>query len=166
MGVEIERKFIVVNERWREEATSVQWVAQGYLCLEEHLTVRVRVMARRGWITIKGRPLEGKLSRPEYEYEVPLDEAQELLERLARHGRIEKRRYTVPVQEEVGQVRIWEVDEFEGENRGLVLAEVELREEGERIVLPDWVGQEVTRDRRYANSYLARYPFTRWERVG
>jgi CYTH domain-containing protein len=161
MGVEIERKFLVCGDGWREVCGLGVEMVQGYVCVEEHVTLRVRVAGDRGWLTLKGRSVPGELARPEYEYEVPVGEARELLDRFSRYGCVWKRRYVVGVREGEKE-RLWEVDEFMGENAGLVLAEVELEEEGEEVVLPDWVGREVTGDGRYHNAYLARFPYGRW----
>jgi CYTH domain-containing protein len=161
MGVEIERKFLVRSDAWREASSRAVEMVQGYVCVEAHVTVRVRVAGDQGWLTLKGRSVEGKCGRPEYEYQVPVEEARELLERFARHGHVRKIRHYVEVLDRAGK-RIWEVDEFLDKNAGLILAEVELSKEGEEVILPDWVGDEVTADRRYQSGYLARCPYVEW----
>jgi adenylate cyclase len=163
MGIEIERKFLVRGEAWRAVCGKGAEIMQGYICVEDHVTVRVRVSGNQGWLTLKGRNARGELGRPEYEYEVPVEEARELLEKFSRHGCVRKRRYTICLLDR-GVERIWEVDEFLDENAGLVLAEIELEREGEDVSLPDWVGEEVTSDGRYHNAYLARCPYTAWGR--
>lgn len=149
MAVEIERKFLVTSDAWRPLATSSSQLRQGYLSSNAKATVRVRISDdQRAVITLKGA-LQG-ISRPEFEYPIPLADARELLDMAQPHV-VEKRRYLVPW----GEV-IWEVDVFEGRHAGLVMAEVELADETQRVQLPDWVGREVTNDDRYANASLSR----------
>ena len=152
--VEIERKFLVRTDRWTPGGDSERLV-QGYLRTDPDCTVRVRLGAGRGWITIKGR--RDGIARREYEYEIPAAEAETLLTSLC-GGLVEKTRHRM---EFAG--RIWEVDLFAGDNEGLVVAEVELDAADEEVALPDWVGEEVSEDRRYTNSYLSRHPFRTWE---
>jgi CYTH domain-containing protein len=154
MAREIERKFLLRDESWRAGAQGTRY-RQGYLCVDVDRTVRVRSAGGRGFLTVKGRG-EG-LVRPEFEYPIPLADADEMLDRLCRGPLIEKVRYRIP---HAGLV--WEVDEFEGDNAGLVLAEVELAQEDQAIALPPWVGEEVTGDPRYFNASLASHPFSRW----
>ncbi|MHB8811019.1 MAG: CYTH domain-containing protein [Desulfobulbaceae bacterium] len=154
MGIEIERKFLVIGTAWKEKATPVA-CRQGYLCPGSGVTVRVRTMGGRGFLTVKG-PGAG-LARPEYEYEIPVDEAGEMLDLLCVKPLIVKERYRV-----VHDGLVWEVDEFGGENRGLVLAEVELAHPDQAVSLPAWVGREVSGDPRYYNASLAGNPYVRW----
>ena len=154
MGTEIERKFLVKGDGWRSAATSRAVLRQGYLAAEGGNTVRVRLDGRHGWLTVKG-PSEG-WRRAEFEYEVPLEDAEALLE-LCGNRVVEKTRCRVPVGEHV-----WEVDEFMGHNAGLTVAEVELSSESEVVHRPDWVGVEVTGDRRFDNASLSRYPYGEW----
>jgi len=154
MGTEIERKFLVRGDAWRAAAKGESY-RQGYLSTDPDRTVRVRVVGDRGYLTVKGRS-EGP-ARAEFEYPIPVGDAHALLERLCLQPLIEKVRYRV---EHAG--RIWEVDEFAGENQGLVLAEVELTDPAESVDVPAWAGEEVTDDPRYYNANLAREPFTRW----
>jgi adenylate cyclase len=149
MPVEIERKFLVVGAEWREQAKG-QRFCQGYLASEGAVTVRVRRAGRRAYLTIKGS--SDGIMRPEFEYEVPVEEAEEML-KLCRRPLIEKTRYEVPFDG-----LIWHVDEFAGENAGLVLAEVELRHPAQPVTLPAWVGEEVTFDARFRNSWLVDEP--------
>ncbi|MEC4804303.1 MAG: CYTH domain-containing protein [Jaaginema sp. PMC 1079.18] len=154
MPIEIERKFLVNSEDWRGLAQGVLY-RQGYLCTEANRTVRVRVAGDRAFLTIKGKT-QGH-SRPEYEYTIPLPEAAAMLDTLCYRPLIEKTRYRIPIGD-----KVWEVDEFHGENQGLILAEVELHSEADAIDLPPWIGKEVSQDARYFNSYLARYPYASW----
>ena len=154
MANEIERKFLVVGNAWHE-ATNGRRYRQGYLSTDSECTVRVRVVGTEGFLTIKGRTRGA--TRAEYEYPIPVEEADALLDNLCLRPLIEKVRYAIPYQG-----LVWEVDEFLGDNAGLVVAEVELESETQSIVKPDWVGTEVTDDPRYYNANLVHKPFTRW----
>jgi adenylate cyclase len=154
MGKEIERKFLLAGDEWRGLAPGIR-TRQGYLSTVSARTVRVRTVGERGFLTIKG-PSVGAL-RAEYEYEIPIRDAQEMLSHLCEQPLIEKVRYQVPH----GGLT-WEIDEFCGENAGLVVAEVELPDEQQPIVKPPWIGQEVTGDPRYFNSNLVKLPYARW----
>ena len=154
MGREIERKFLVKNDTWKGAGTSTS-LRQGYLSLDPERTVRVRIGGDKAWITIKG--LSKGASRAEFEYEIPVKDAEEMLDTLRVGALLEKTRTKVPIGG-----RVWDVDEFRGENEGLVLAEVELDAANTTIVMPRWVGAEVTNDPRYYNSNLATNPWTRW----
>lgn len=154
MGVEIERKFLVSSDAWRTlgEPTLLR---QGYLCADPERTVRVRIEGDAGVLTIKSKN-EGA-SRGEWEYPIPLADAEELLDRLCERPLVEKNRRRIAYQGFT-----WEVDEFLGENAGLVVAEIELPSEDAAFELPDWIGQEVTGERRYYNSSLIKLPFSKW----
>lgn len=157
-GLEIERKFLVhkAGRPYAAQATSSSRIRQGYICSEHGRTVRVRIRDGRGFITIKG-PSDGKgMSRYEFEKEITLDEASHLME-LCEPGIIDKTRYLV-----ASGKHVFEVDEFYGENEGLVMAEVELQSEDEPFVKPDFIADEVTADRRFYNSSLRRSPFSAW----
>lgn len=154
MATEIERKFLVKDERWRSGARGKLY-RQGYLSTDPERAVRVRIIGERAYLTIKG--IISDLSRYEYEYEVPLDDAREMLDRLCQRPLIEKTRYLV---EHAGMT--WEIDEFAGENAGLVVAEIELDDEDQEIALPPWVGDEVSDDPRYLNANLVRRPYRTW----
>ncbi|MES2127420.1 MAG: CYTH domain-containing protein [Pseudomonadota bacterium] len=154
MGIEIERKFLLFGKEWRNLAEPVL-LRQGYLSLDPDRTVRVRVEGQRGVLTIKGRS-EGA-TRGEWEYDIPLAEANELLERLCQKPLVEKFRRKIPFGGHV-----WEVDEFIGANAGLVLAEIELKAEDEPFDKPGWIGEDVTGERRYYNSSLIRSPYATW----
>ena len=154
--IEIERKFLVSSDAFKNDALRKNHIAQGYLNSTPERTVRVRIKGDTGYLTIKGKSNETGLSRFEWEKEIPLEEAKALL-RLCEKGIIEKIRYEVPVGK-----HLFEVDEFFGENEGLLLAEVELQSESEFFEKPHWLGDEVTQDQRYYNSYLSQHPFISW----
>ena len=154
MPFEIERKYLVVSDAWREQATGQRY-RQGYLSVDPRRSVRVRQVDEHGWLTIKGNT--SGATRAEYEYEIPVNHAGELLDSLCIHPLIEKTRYRVHYHG-----LTWEIDEFSGDNAGLVIAEVELESEGQAIDLPDWIGEEVTGDPRYYNASLVNNPFSRW----
>ena len=155
MGIEIERKFLVANDAWRGQGRPTL-MRQGYLVADQVRTVRVRIEGERAVITIKSKS-EGA-SRGEWEYEIPVPDAAELLERLCEQPLVEKVRHRI---EHAGHT--WEVDEFQGENAGLVVAEIELGSEDEAFETPDWIGREVTGDPRYYNSSLIRLPYSKWK---
>ncbi len=155
MATEIERKFLVASEAWRERADEGISIQQGYLCSEGDRTVRVRLTASSAKLTIKG-PTRG-IARQEFEYDIPGRDAREMLDTLCAGAPVAKTRYRI----EHGD-RVWEVDVFEGANAGLVLAEVELDSEDERLELPGWVGREVSDDPRYFNVCLSRNPYGQW----
>ena len=154
--IEIERKFLVNSDAFKNDALRKNHIAQGYLNSTPERTVRVRIKGDTGYLTIKGKSNETGLSRFEWEKEIPLEEAKALL-LLCEKGIIEKNRYEV----QVGK-HLFEVDEFFGENEGLLLAEVELQSESELFEKPNWLGDEVTQDQRYYNSYISNHPFTSW----
>ncbi|WP_158825449.1 CYTH domain-containing protein [Mucilaginibacter lacusdianchii] len=155
MGVEIERKFLVDHNLWhRAEKPKAVPYRQGYLLSSPQKTVRVRVAGIKGYITIKGAT-EG-FSRKEYEYEIPVAEAAELLDNFADKC-IEKTRVRFPFMG-----KVWEVDEFAGDNQGLIVAEIELHSEDEEIQFPPWITEEVTGDNRYYNSSLSVRPYNQW----
>jgi len=155
-GLEIERKFLVKDDSYRQLAYSSSRILQGYICSGHGRTVRVRRRDRSAFLTIKGPSADGGLSRYEFEKEITLDEAKHLFA-LCEPGIIDKTRYLV----RSGQ-HVFEVDEFYGENQGLVIAEVELSAPGEPYEKPDFIGEEVTGDRRYYNSYLRQLPYSKW----
>ena len=154
MGVEIERKFLVTDDRWRDLAPPVLY-RQGYISTQPGQTVRVRVAGDRAFITLKGGS-QG-IARSEFEYPIPIEDANEILATLCTSPLIEKYRYRIDING-----LIWEVDEFLGENQGLIIAEVELETDDQAIALPDWLGAEVSHDARYYNSNLVNHPFSRW----
>jgi adenylate cyclase len=154
MPKEIERKFLVKKEEWRGLGETV-FFRQGYLSTHPARTVRVRQAGDRAWITVKG--ISDGSERSEYEYEIPASEAAEMLDTLCIPPLLEKRRTRIPVGD-----LVWEVDEFAGENAGLIVAEVELQSGDQQITPPSWVGREVTGDVRFYNSNLSQNPFSRW----
>ncbi|MEO5715273.1 MAG: CYTH domain-containing protein [Luteolibacter sp.] len=156
MPAEIERKFLVADDSWRDGMPGVR-IAQGYLSQDPERTVRVRLAGKKAWITIKGRT-QG-ITRAEFEYAIPPEEARELLA-MCPPSVIDKTRHEI---RHGGHV--WEVDVFHGENDGLVVAEVELSDENETPEMPAWLGTEVSDDARYFNSHLARHPFMRWAAI-
>ncbi|MFG1477740.1 CYTH domain-containing protein [Xanthobacter sp. V4C-4] len=150
MAIEVERKFLVVSEAWRQGAEACA-IRQGYLSFGEDSTVRIRVAGARAFITVKGRT-EG-ISRDEYEYPIPLRDAEAMLADLCARPLIEKTRYALTYAG-----KLWTVDVFGADNAGLVVAEVELTHPEEKVALPPWVGAEVTHDPRYRNSSLVQAP--------
>ncbi|MFC5461936.1 CYTH domain-containing protein [Massilia niabensis] len=155
MGVEIERKFLVAGDAWRALGTPTL-LRQGYLSLEPERTVRVRVEGGSATLTIKGKSRGA--TRGEWEYPIPVAEAAELLDTLCPQPLVEKIRHRI-----VNGPHTWEVDEFLGANAGLVVAEIELSSEDEGFDKPDWIGPEVTHDKRYFNSNLIRHPYSAWK---
>ncbi len=154
--IEIERKFLVKNTAYKTAAHSHTQIIQGYLNTDPLRTVRIRIKNQTGFITIKGKSNASGTTRFEWEKEIPYQEAMALIP-LCEEGTIEKTRYLI----KTGKHTI-EVDEFHGVNKGLILAEIELDSENESFSKPDWLGQEVTGDKRYYNSYLSKNPFTHW----
>ncbi|HHL45271.1 MAG TPA: CYTH domain-containing protein [Gammaproteobacteria bacterium] len=155
MATEIERKFLVRNESWRSGADEGRVIRQGYLAGSKAGSVRIRVTGDRATLNIKSATLG--IRRLEYDYPLPLRDAEEMLELLCEKPLIEKKRYHVPV---AGHV--WEVDLFSGANEGLVVAEIELADENETFSLPDWIGEEVSHDPRYYNTCLVSHPYREW----
>jgi len=154
--MEIERKFLVTGE-YKPQAVRSFRIVQGYLSSTTGRTVRIRIKGEKGFITVKGKSNESGLSRYEWEKEIPVNEAEELL-LLCEPGAIDKTRYEIPVGKHT-----FEVDEFYGDNSGLTVAEVELETEDESYLTPDWLGMEVTGDRKYYNSSLTKHPFKDWK---
>ena len=153
---EIERKFLVKNESFKSLATAKKKIAQGYLNTNPERTVRVRIANEKAFLTIKGKGNETGMTRFEWEKEIPLEEAKSLLE-LCEKGVIEKTRFEIPSGK-----HLFEVDEFYGENVGLIIAEIELSDENEAFEKPDWLGKEVTNDERFYNAYLSKNSFKNW----
>lgn len=154
MGIEIERKFLVLDERWRTLGVGVP-MRQGYLSSHPERVVRVRIEGDAAMLTIKGRSVGA--SRGEWEYPIPLADAEQFLASLCEQPLIEKKRYRIQ-----HQGMLWEVDEFFGANAGLVVAEIELAAEDQPFSRPDWLGAEVTDDARYFNANLISHPFSEW----
>ena len=157
MPLEIERKFLLKGGGWRLAAHGAKRLRQGYLNSEERCSVRVRTDGSRAWLNIKSATLGTQ--RQEFEYQIPLADAHQMLDTLSLKPLIEKVRHLVTVGRHV-----WEIDEFEGDNAGLVVAEIELKHPDEDFEKPDWLGEEVTHDVRYYNTSLRRHPFKDWAR--
>ncbi|QAA82414.1 CYTH domain-containing protein [Aequorivita sp. H23M31] len=154
---EIERKFLVTSEAFKNEAFKRARILQGFLNSNPHRTVRVRIHGETGYITIKGKPNESGTTRFEWEKQIPIAEAEQLLH-LCEAGIIEKTRYEVQNDD-----HIFEVDEFSGDNEGLIVAEIELKDEAEPFHKPEWLGREVTGQVKYYNSNLSKNPFRDWD---
>ena len=155
MAEEIERKFLLKTDAWRAQVTSSQRISQGYLQRGPDSAIRVRIAGDRAWLNIK-KSLDG-IHRLEYEYAIPLDDATELLERVALRPIIDKTRHLIPAGR-----RTWEIDEFHADNAGLIVAEIELGHADEAFDKPDWLGEEVSTDIRYFNSSLSERPYNSW----
>ena len=155
MPTEIERKFLVQNDLWRPEVESSATLKQGYLARGRSAVVRIRIADHTATLTIKGD--RHGISCAEYEYEVPLQDAQEMIHRLCHEHVIDKTRYQVRHGDHV-----WHLDVFHGDNAPLVMAEIELASEQEPFAKPPWAGDEVSHDRRYANAWLVEHPFSQW----
>jgi adenylate cyclase len=155
MAKEIERKFLVQPRKWSDLGPGLV-IRQGYLSASKQSSVRVRTYGDKAFLTVKGSTSDA--TRDEYEYEIPINDANEMLANLCEQPQIEKTRYRI-----VFKGHTWEVDEFIGENRGLTVAEVELKNTKEQVELPDWIDREVTGDPRYYNSNLSTKPFSTWK---
>ncbi|MCY1485655.1 CYTH domain protein [compost metagenome] len=156
--LEIERKFLVKSDNFKAVAFAKNQIAQGYLNSHPERTVRIRIKGESGFLTIKGKGNESGVSRLEWETEIPLTEAKNLI-KLCENGVIDKIRYEVKAGN-----HIFEVDEFFGDNEGLLVAEIELQSEDEAFEKPEWLGQEVTNDERYYNAFLSNHPYTTWKK--
>ncbi|KGO85388.1 adenylate cyclase [Flavobacterium rivuli WB 3.3-2 = DSM 21788] len=155
--IETERKFLVLNDSYKQQAYTQKRIAQGYLSSVPDRTVRVRTKGDQGFLTIKGKSNESGTSRMEWEKEISVADAEQLLA-LCEKGAIDKIRHEVKVGSHV-----YEVDEFFGDNAGLTVAEIELADENEDFIKPEWLGEEVTGTERYYNAYLSRNPYNTWQ---
>jgi adenylate cyclase len=155
MGQEIERKYLVANDNWRRQAGPGTLYVQGYLSVDPERSVRVRIAGSKAALTIK-RETSPSI-RDEFEYEIPAEDADHMLDKICIKPLIEKIRYVI----QQGSLK-WEIDEFSAENRGLIIAEVELEDDRLDIAKPDWVGEEVTDDPRYFNINLVKHPYSEW----
>ncbi|MDT0294468.1 CYTH domain-containing protein [Mesonia ostreae] len=155
---EIERKFLLKNDSFKKEAYNSYSIKQAYLNSHKERTTRIRIRGEEAFITVKGKSSKSGLSRFEWEKNISIAEAEELLQ-LCEPGRIEKTRFLVKVDH-----HIFEVDEFYKENEGLIIAEVELSSENEKVKLPNWIAEEVTGDKKYYNSYLIQNPYKNWKK--
>jgi adenylate cyclase len=156
MALEIEHKFLLKNDNWRKHITRSVNYRQGYLCGNDKTSIRIRISDTQAWLNIKSATIGNH--RQEFEYEIPLNEANEMLNTLCHQPLIEKTRHFVEHDQ-----HLWEIDEFSGDNAGLVVAEVELKSLDESFSLPDWVSQEVTDDLRYYNNNLCKNPYKNWK---
>jgi CYTH domain-containing protein len=154
--LEIERKFLVLSNDFIKESFTQNRIVQGYLNSNPERTVRIRIKGNKGFLTIKGKGNESGMTRLEWETEIPLEEAYNLLS-LCENGVIDKVRYEIKAGKHV-----FEVDVFSGENEGLIVAEIELESENETFEKPVWIGKEVTNDAKYYNAYLSNHPFKSW----
>jgi len=156
MAQEIERKFLILNDDWKQHVSHSDYYRQGYLSGSDKCSIRIRISNDKAFLNIKSATLG--IQRTEFEYEIPLDEGMEMLQRFCSGAVIEKTRYFVPLQNHV-----WEIDVFDGANAGLVVAEIELDDVDEVFVRPDWLGEEVSDDPRYYNVCLVEHPYCDWE---
>lgn len=154
MAKEIERKFLVLNDDFKKKSKGVLY-KQGFLSTHKERVVRIRLVGKKGYLTVKG--ITKNISRCEYEYEIPFEEAEHMLNDICEKPIISKNRYKIPMGNFV-----WEVDEFLGENKGLVIAEIELEHEGQDFPRPPWLGKEVSGDPKYYNARLIGFPFSKW----
>ena len=157
MAKEIEHKFLLINDDWRKSVQKTLVYKQGYLSSQPTCSIRVRLSDDQAWLNIKSATIGTE--RLEFEYEIPVKDADEILNVLCNKPLIEKRRHLVSFEN-----HLWEIDEFDGDNKGLIVAEIELSEIGEIFGKPPWLGQEVTYDLRYYNNNLAIYPFNKWHK--
>ena len=155
MALEIERKYLVINDKWKENILSESVLKQGYIANQPNATVRVRIAGEVAYLNIKSATTG--ITREEFEYQIPLSDAEQILEQVAEHPFIDKTRYKVQWGSHV-----WDLDLFAGENQGLIMAEVELNSEDESFELPPWAGKEVFGDPRYYNASLVKHPYTQW----
>jgi adenylate cyclase len=156
MGLEIERKFLIKNDSWKNEIKKTVSIRQGYLNSEVERTVRIRIQGEQGVLTIKGK--NQNVTRKEFEYQIPLDDALNLLS-MCEKPIIEKTRFLIPSNRST-----WEIDVFDGENKGLVIAEIELTSEEESFDIPNWLGEEVSSESKYYNSSLITNPYSNWKK--
>lgn len=156
MALEIEHKFLLKNADWRACVDHAVVYRQGYLNRAQHSSIRVRIADQQAWLNIKSATIGNQ--RHEYEYPIPLQDATEMIAHLCHKPLIEKTRHFVKYAQ-----HIWEIDEFKGENQGLIVAEIELSASGEAFERPPWIGREVTGDIRYYNNNLAQHPYAEWK---
>ena len=155
MAIEVEHKFLLANNDWRQHIQQSIKYRQGYLSSIPNCSVRIRISDHQAWINIKSATIGNQ--RHEYEYQIPQGDANEILDNLCRKPLIEKTRHFI-----TDHNHVWEIDEFEGANKGLIVAEIELETSDTPFTKPSWVGKEVTHDLRYYNNNLALYPYSEW----
>ena len=156
MAKEIERKYLVISDEWRGLSEGIMY-RQGYLSSQKKRIVRIRTIHDKGFVTIKG--MNSGITRAEYEYEIPLADANEMLDSLCLKPLIEKKRYKI-----IYEGLTWEVDEFFSENLGLIIAEIELKSEDQKIPKPKWLGEEVSYQSKYFNANLIQHPYITWNK--
>jgi len=154
MAIEIERKFLVKNDDWRKLGKG-ELYRQGYLSTDNERTVRVRTIGKKSFLTIKG--ITQNIRREEFEFEISFEDAKRMLDLLCLRPIIEKTRHKIYDKD-----LVWEIDEFHGENEGLIIAEVELNDDHQPIIIPDWIGEEVSNDPAYFNANLVKHPYSKW----
>ncbi|MDO5058526.1 MAG: CYTH domain-containing protein [Neisseria sp.] len=153
-NLEIERRFLLADDSWREAAGEPKLLSQGYLSVEKERTIRVRIVGKQAWLTLKGYVSD--ISRSEFEYEIPLADAQAMMAAMCPF-RLEKNRYEL-----VYQGFTFEIDEYFGDNAPLIVAEIELDSEEQSFPRPSWLGREITSDGRFTNAYLSKHPYSQW----
>lgn len=156
MALEIERKFLVRSDAWRHEVQSRELLRQGYLSSDSGCSIRVRITGEQAWLNLKAK--RSGMTRLEFEYSIPLADADEILRELCNGPLLEKYRHRIARGRYV-----WEIDEFLGDNAGLIVAEIELPDEAAQFERPDWLGAEVTEEQHYYNFNLASHPYARWK---
>lgn len=156
MGTEIERKFLLANETWRDQVRDSYRLTQGYICRGDQTATRIRITGGKAELNIKHAP-DGGIQRLEFEYGIPVEDARQLLDEVALRPLIDKTRHLIDIG-----AHLWEIDEFHGENAGLIIAEIELNRVDDVFERPPWLGEEVSHDARYYNSNLSKLPFNRW----
>lgn len=157
MALEIERKFLLRSEGWRDAVESRELLRQGYLASGSRCSIRARIAGEQAWLNLKAK--RSGMARLEFEYPIPRADAEEILSELCNRPLLEKYRHRIPMG-----AYVWEIDEFLGDNAGLIVAEIELPDEAAEFPRPDWLGEEVTHDERYYNFNLAQKPFKEWRR--
>ncbi|MCK5851781.1 CYTH domain-containing protein [bacterium] len=155
MPKEIERKYLLTDNSWKNSVVGKAALRQGYIAKSNGCLVRIRISDKEAWITVKGKQVS--FTRPEFEYQIPISDAEELLKEFSSENQIIKTRFFLEYQENK-----WIVDVFEGQNYGLIIAEIELESEMSDFALPPWIGEDVTTDFRYTNSNLVEYPYNKW----
>lgn len=154
MTIEIERRFLLKNDSWREEAGEPEMMRQGYLSVDKECTIRVRIVGRKAWLTLKGYISD--TTRSEFEYEIPITHAEQMMQTMCPF-KLEKHRYKIEYRG-----FMFEIDEYFGDNAPLVVAELELPGEGVPFEKPDWLGEEITSNGKFTNAYLSKHPYSQW----
>lgn len=154
MTIEIERRFLLKNDSWREEAGEPEMMRQGYLSVDKECTIRVRIVGRKAWLTLKGYISD--TTRSEFEYEIPVAHAEQMMQTMCPF-KLEKHRYKIEYRG-----FMFEIDEYFGDNAPLVVAELELPGEGVPFEKPDWLGEEITSNGKFTNAYLSKHPYSQW----